>query len=408
MASMFSLFNILALLYIFRSAQLSITIWREWSQIKSEPLTPHKKSLANQASFFIAVPIAVLVHESAHALAVLLTGGEVAEFHYRVFWGYVVPQGTFTAGQMWLIAVAGTLGSILFGLVLYLVTQRSQWSSIRYFGLRAFRFQIFFSLIYYPVFTLLGFDGDWKTIYDFSRTPLLSASTAAVHVIVLLLFFYGDRQGWFEAPAFASVADQRQFEQLAAAAAANPQDVALQIRVIDTLRRGGATHRAKHQLDRLLQQHPDSGVAYLELASLKSSGKDTVSSDAAESAQKALSLGLSAPGQNAYAHELTGRYQMERGQLDAARTSFTKAIDIFNTSQEVGFSPVIIELLILRSQVYRRQENYNAAYQDLQQALTVAQRSGNQSAVNRVGGELEILAKHAGQSHMAAPAEHLS
>lgn len=408
MASMFSLFNILALLYIFRSAQLSITIWREWPQIKSEPLTPHKKSLANQASFFIAVPMAVLVHESAHALAVLLTGGEVAEFHYRVFWGYVVPQGTFTAGQMWLIAVAGTLGSILFGVILYLVTQRSQSSSIRYFGLRALRFQIFFSLVYYPVFTLLGFDGDWKTIYDFSRTPLLSASTAAVHVVVLLLFWYGDRQGWFEAPAFATVASQQQFQQLSAAAAANPQDVTLQLQLIDTLRRGGATHKAKHQLDQLLQQNPNSGVAYLELASLKSTGKSTISADTVESAQTALSLGLSTPGQNAYAHELIGRYQLERGQLDAAKTSFTDAIDTLNNAQQNGHNSAIIELLILRNQVYRRQENYSAAYQDLQQALTLAQRGANQAAVNRVGGELEILAKHAGQPYMAAPAEHLS
>lgn len=404
MSSIFSLFNILAILYIFRTAQLSIIIWREWPDLKSEPLTPHKKSLANQASFFIAVPIAVFVHEAAHALAVILAGGEVVEFNYRVFWGYVVPQGNFTDVQMWIIAIAGTLGSLLVGLLLWLVTRNAQSSSIRYFGLRAVRFQIYFSLIYYPVFTLLGFDGDWRTIYDFSSTPLLSASTAAAHIVILFLFWRFDRQGWFETPAFASEAGQEQFAQLSAEAAANPQDIALQLQVIDALRRGGATHKAKYQLDQLLQQNPDSGLARLEMAALQSAGKSTVSKDAAENAQKALNLGLSTPGQTAYAYELIGRYQLERGKLDEAQSSITDAIA---TMEPSGSSSAMIELLILRSQIYRRQQNYNAAYQDLQQALTLAQRSGNEAAKNQVNGELEILAKHAGQPYLAAPVEHI-
>ena len=404
MSSIFSLFNILAILYIFRTAQLSITIWRELTQIKSEPLTPHKKSLANQASFFIAVPIAVLVHEAAHALVTLAVGGEVVEFQYRVFWGYVVPQGTFTDGQLWLIAIAGTLGSLLVGVALWLATRNAQSSTIRYFGLRAVRFQIYFSLIYYPVFTLLGFDGDWRTIYDFSSTPLLSAGTAAAHVAILFLFWRFDRQGWFEAPAFGDEAGQDQFQELSAAATANPQDVSLQIHVIDALRRGGATHKAQFRLEQLLQSNPDSAVAYLELAAVQSSGKNTVPKNAAENAQKALNLGLSTPSQIAYAYELIGRSQMDRGKLDEALGSLTKAIE---ASSQNGRAAAVIELLILRNQVYRRQQNYNAAYQDLQQALTIAQQLDNGSAVNRIYGELEILAKHAGQPYLAAPADQL-
>ena len=101
-------------------------------------------------------------------------GGQVAEFHYRAFWGYVVPIGSFTAAQSWFIAIAGTLASLAFGLFVWWVFRRASSSTLRYFGLRAFRFQVYFSLIYYPLFTLLGFDGDWRTIYDFSATPLLS------------------------------------------------------------------------------------------------------------------------------------------------------------------------------------------------------------------------------------------
>ncbi|MFL7838011.1 MAG: M50 family metallopeptidase [Candidatus Promineifilaceae bacterium] len=402
MPSIFSLFNILSLLYIFRSAQLSIAIWREWSNLTNEPLTPHKKSLANQASFFIAVPIAVFVHEASHALAILATGGEVVQFNYRVFWGYVVPGGSFSASEMWLIAIAGTVGSLLTGVLMWLVTRNAQSSFIRYFGLRAIRFQIYFSLIYYPIFTLLGFDGDWRTIYDFSKTPILSGSTLVFHAVILFLFWRFDRQGWFEAPAFANVSGQQQFEQLAATAMDKPENVALQMEVIDTLRRGGATNKARYQLDKLIEQNPESGLAQLELASLQSMGKDTVSKDAGESAQKALSLGLTTPAQKAYAHELIGRYQMDRGLLQEAGTNFSEGIEILGS----GSSPVIMELHILRNQVYRRQQNYNAAYQDLMQAMAIAQQSGNESAIKQINSELDILAKHSGQVYSTISTEN--
>ncbi len=404
MSSIFSLFNILALVYIFRTAQISITVFREWKQIKSEPLTPHKKSLANQASFFIAVPIAVFVHEAAHALAIIAAGGEVAEFGYRVFWGYVVPQGTFTPIEMWVIAIAGTLGSLLTGVLLWLATRNAHSSTIRYFGLRAARFQIYFSLIYYPVFTLLGFDGDWRTIYDFSSTPLLSGVAAAAHIVILILFWLFDRQGWFEAPAFSRVTAQEQFEELSAEASAKPQDVALQLQVIDTLRRGGASRKAEYQLRQLLEQNPDSGIAYLELAVVQSAGKASVPKDAAENARQALELGLPAEGQAAFAYELIGRYQMERGKLEEAQKSFTEAINAVGPGANAA---VMINLLIARSQVSRRQKNFNAAYQDLQQALSIAQRMGNEPMISQVNSELDILAKHAGTTYVAGSREQM-
>ncbi len=202
MSSLFSLFDILTIFYLFRSVQLGLKIWREWPQLRIEPFTPHKKHLAEQASYFIAVPVGVLAHEVGHVLAVWASGGQVAEFHYRAFWGYVVPIGSFTPAQSWFISIAGTLASLAFGVFIWLIFRRATSSTLRYFGVRAFRFQVYFSLVYYPLFTLFGFDGDWKTIYDFSATPLLSAATAILHAGTLLLFWRGDRTGWFEAPSY--------------------------------------------------------------------------------------------------------------------------------------------------------------------------------------------------------------
>ncbi|MFN2136472.1 MAG: M50 family metallopeptidase [Candidatus Promineifilaceae bacterium] len=402
---MFTLFNILALLYIFRSVQLVITIAREWSSFTSEPLTPRSKSLADQASFFVAVPIAVFVHELAHALAVIAFGGEVAEFNYRVFWGYVVPRGSFTDAQMWVIAIAGTIGSLLVGLLLWLWLRNAKASSVRYFALRALRFQIYFSLIYYPLFTLLGFDGDWRTIYNFATTPLLSAVTMVLHIAILYAFWRFDRQGWFEAPAFASIAAQEQFEQLSAVAAANPQDIGLQLQRIDMLRRGGATHKARYELDRLAKDHPESGLVQLERAALLVSGKESATSASAQAAQSALDLGLATPQQQAFALELIGQYKSERGQLQEAASSYGQAIELISGDATQGGPAATIDLLIRRSQVYRRLGQYEAAYSDLQQALTLAQRNNDPAAAGRVRSESEILAKNAGQPYLAIPAE---
>jgi tetratricopeptide (TPR) repeat protein len=393
MSSIFSLFDILTIIYLFRSVQLGLKVWREWAQIRIEPFTAAKKHLADQASYFIAVPIGVLAHEFGHVLAVWASGGQVAEFHYRAFWGYVVPIGSFTAAQSWFIAIAGTLASLLFGLLVWLFFRRASSSTLRYFGLRAFRFQVYFSLIYYPLFTLIGFDGDWRTIYDFTATPILSLSTAVIHAGFLLLFWRGDRSGWFEAPSHETIAEQDRFEQVAMAAAASPHDAQLQIQYIDGLRRGGAKRKAEHHLEIFLAQNGDSAAGYLELAALSNAGKRQVPKKARDSAEKALSLGLSEPRQAAYAHELIGRYELEAGQVEAAINNFTEALANLPKNDKSK-----VQLHLLRSQALRRQQRYEQAYQDILEVISYAQRSGNDATLALAQQELETLESHAGHT----------
>lgn len=399
-----SLFDLLALLYLFRSVQLGVTIWRERQAVAQDPLTPHKKHLAEQASFFIAVPIGVLIHEFGHAVAVWLAGGQVASFNYRVFWGYVVPVGTFTPAQEWFIAIAGTIGSLLFGLAIWLLLRNASSAALRYFGLRAFRFQVYFSLLYYPVFTLLGFVGDWRTIYDFGATPLLSAATAVAHAGTLLLFWYGERIGWFEAPSHETLQSQQQYEQLTAEAAAHPQDPARQLAYIDALRRGGATKTAKHRLQQFLQANPHSAAAYLQLAALTAEGDRHVSRQASEHAQEALNLGLDNPRQTAYAHQIISRHALEAGHQEEAITHLTQAIAAVTTPRLTpqtatpATAVFLAQLHLLRSQAYRRQSVYEAAGQDLQQAQAYAQAAGSDALQKRVQDEMDVLQKHAGHA----------
>ncbi len=363
MPAIFGLFDLIALFYVLRSLQLTLIIWRERRALRHSPLSFRQKYLAEQASFFLAVPIGVLLHELGHALAVWGFGGQVLQFGYRVFWGFVIPFGSFNATQLWFISLAGTLASLLFGLSLWLLLRHSQTPALRYFGLRAFRFQTFFSLIYYPVFTLLGFEGDWATIYRFAATPVWSGLTAVSHAALLFLFWRGDRLGWFEMPAFADSAMAQEAAQLAAASSYDPQT---QLRTIQLLRLGGAINRAKTAARRLLVQHPDNAMAYLEMALLLSNGRRQPPPAALKHIRQALALGLPNPAATAYAHQLLGSYSLEMGQQEEALRQLEQSLQLL--PPEDDHAPQRATLHYLRSRAYRQLGQADLALAELQQA----------------------------------------
>ena len=403
MPAILGLFNLFSLFYIFRSLQLSATIWREWSSVVQEPLTRRKKSLAEQASFFIAVPIGVLLHELGHALAVWGFGGQVVEFGYRVFWGYVVPQGTFSQAQNWLIGLAGTLGSLVFGVVVWLLLQGNKRSALRFFGLRAFRFQVYFSTVYYPLFTLFGFDGDWRTIYDFRATPLLSGLLVPLHLGLVLLFYWGDRTGWFERPSHETIAERDQFAAIQEAASLAPHDTAVQLQYIDMLRQSGVVNRAKTALKTFLEQNPNTGGGYLELAVLESAGKSQISRRASEHLQKALSLGIPNPAGRVYAQQLLGKYHLDRNETGTAINHLDEALAEKVEGGETAVTSHMSHLYFQRSQAHRRQRQYELAYQDIQQAITLAQQTGDERLVTHYRDEQAIIEKHAGRKLANTP-----
>jgi hypothetical protein len=393
MSVLTGLFNVLALLYIGRAVQLTAQIVRNWAEVRQEPLTRAKQRLAEQAAFFIGVPPSVLIHELAHAVAVWLFGGQVIEFGYRVFWGYVVPAGDFTSVQYWIIALAGPLGSLAFGATIWLVLRRNPSRTLQYFGLRAFRFQIYFSLIYYPLFSLVLPIGDWRIIYNFSATPILSGIAAILHIGTLAWFWRFERRGGFEMPAFESIAEQAVYESARAAAAMG--DEAAELQAIDYQRRGGARHQARTSLQAYLNRRPDSAAAYLQYAALLAGGQDSVGRDAADAARRALEIGLSNPQQVAYAREIVATHYLERGDSRAAEEELDQALAVADIVQPIFRA----ELHALRSRAYRRQEKYPEAYRDIQTAIDLAHSSGDNAAESRYVGELQVIEKNALSHH---------
>lgn len=404
MSLLTGLFNLLALLYIGRAVQLAIQVARNWNALRQEPLTGDKQRLAEQAAFFLGVPPAVLVHELCHALAVVVFGGRVVEFGYRVFWGYVVPQGTFTAAQDWIIAVAGTLGSLGFGAAVWALLRRRPSRTLQYFGLRAFRFQIYFSLLYYPIFSLFLPIGDWRVIYNFQATPILSAATAVVHALALFLFWRADRAGQFEMVAFDSTNEQARYEAASGQAALG--DPAARLEVISMARAGGAPRLARRLLDEFLIAQPQSAEGHLQLAILLlDAGRGQTSRDALEAAGKALSLGLREPDGVALARQIAATHYLERGDGRAAEMELDEALN-----SAPGYDPGLLDprrraaLHRLRSQAYRRQARYDEAYAEIETAIRLAEEAGAAAAVRQFQDEKDLIEKHAGRS-LAAPRE---
>jgi len=393
------LFNVLALLYIGRAFLLVIQIVRNWDEWRQEPLTRAKQQQAEQAAFFIGVPPAVLVHELMHAVAIWLFGGQVIEFGYRVFWGYVVPQGSFNPTQNWIIAIAGTLGSLAFGATLWWLARRSASSTVRYFGLRAFRFQIYFSLLYYPIMTLFLPIGDWRTIYAFGNTPWLSLATAVAHAGLLLWFWRADRAGAFEMPAF-ETATARAHHDLSAASG----DPLAQLHSIEVLRRGGAPQQALRSLDALLAQYPRFAEAHLQRALIIAQTRGGISREAAGAARQALALGLREPTDVALAYRLLALQPLQQGDGATAQAAMDAAL-----TPAPGYDPDRLpdaqraELHALRAQAYRRQGRYDDAYREAGVALALAQTAGRDDIIARLRQEQELIEKHAGRKLSAEP-----
>ena len=410
------LFNLIALLYLFRGLQLVGTIWRGWRGLVAEPLTPQKQQIAEQAAFYVAVPPSVLVHELGHAVAIWLFGGEVVEFAFRVFWGYVRSAGSFTAAQDWFISLAGTLGSLLFGVGIWLLL-RNRTSSLHYFGLRAFRFQIFFALVYYPLFTLVLPIGDWATIYDFGATPILSGITAVFHAGMLLGYWLASRRGWFEMASHSSATAQQRFAQLETAVRLNPHDTNQQMQYIEQLRQGGAVNQAREALNQFLAKNPQSGLGHLQRALLLWQGNNgRVSKQVGQAAAQALQLGLDRPYQQALAHQLVAEHEMQMDRAKLAVQHLTDALAVLPAVASVVEETAVgdpfphqqqseeqqevrrrsAHLHFMRSRAYRRLQQFQAAKQDAERAITLAQQLGDKEAVAQYEEELNVVHHHAG------------
>jgi len=163
-----------------------VDIKRNWSALWDDNVTKQDRELLMRFTIFLLLPIAVFLHELGHALATVSFGGKIAEFHYGILWGYVVPQGSFSPLEILGIYLAGNLVEVLIGLLALLLTlfvrSPAAVTVLTYFGL----WTIGATLVLYPALSIAGMYGDWSAIYT---SPLTSCKLiiAIVHLLLISL-----------------------------------------------------------------------------------------------------------------------------------------------------------------------------------------------------------------------------
>jgi len=179
--------DLISLFYLIVSIGVVREIIHKRKSLLDDVITLQDRRLVTQAAFFFLIPPGVLLHEFGHTLATWQVGGKVTEFHWMIYWGYIVPKGNFTALQSWWISLSGNLVSVAYGLAplpfLGLVKKPVVKELLRSF----IKLEIIFSLICYPLFSFV-FVGDWVEIYDFSISPYAQI-TLIIHISLLLVLW---------------------------------------------------------------------------------------------------------------------------------------------------------------------------------------------------------------------------
>lgn len=188
-------FGLLSLFYIFLGVRFLFQFIPRRKAIFDNNFTPYDRSMLGQAAFFILLPLSVALHELGHALAVWAMGGEVLDFGFYFFSGYVSydPRG-FSDVQQTLIAFAGTFVNLLLIVIALAVVflkrppLRAPWNEL----LLQF---VFISginaLVFYPAMDLLlNISGDWSQMYR-SGIPWLTALIVITQVAFIAVGWWG-------------------------------------------------------------------------------------------------------------------------------------------------------------------------------------------------------------------------
>jgi hypothetical protein len=161
---------------------------RRWRAFWDSDFTADDKRLATQCAYFVVTPIVVLLHELGHILGARMVGGTVLGFHYGLVEGSVQVGGGLSDARFWWVALAGNLVGAGIGLALAVagVSGERMPRALRRVLILGGLLEVAFQLVIYPLLSLSAGFGDWKAIYDFGATPVLSTATVVVHALVLV------------------------------------------------------------------------------------------------------------------------------------------------------------------------------------------------------------------------------
>jgi len=221
--------SIFLMLYGVLSVVTVVKILRNWSGTWDLRFTHEDKSLIDQAAFFVLMPIAVILHELGHAVAIWLMGGQVLDYGYYGFAGWVsYDPSEFSEAQQILIASAGTLvniGLAAIALAVVFLRKPPMRAAFNELLIQFVYVSLLNALILYPLLDFTsGMNGDWRQMY-FGGEPAISGLILILHVgiVVGLLWAYRDsRVKQRVAQLTATVASPRQRQMMRPMESTNP------------------------------------------------------------------------------------------------------------------------------------------------------------------------------------------
>ena len=184
------IFDSTGILGLFLLIAAVATLWdiiKGREQIFDDRVTADDRNRILRFTLFLLLPLSVALHEAGHALAVWAFGGEVLEFGFYLYYGYVAHQGYYSDLDMAVISFAGPAVNVVMGLGAFAIA----WfwprrPAINYMLFVFAALELFNALVFYPIFDFSGgIAGDFSSIYS-SRTPVFSAIVGIVHVAILV------------------------------------------------------------------------------------------------------------------------------------------------------------------------------------------------------------------------------
>lgn len=187
-------FSLISLIYAVIGIRSIARLVNSWERVWDRRFSVQDRQLVDEAAFFVLVPVSVALHELGHATAIWTFGGEVRDFGFYGFAGYVsfIPFG-FTEIQLTLISGAGSLVNLLLcaaALGVVFLKKASFRASINELLLQFAIVSGANAFILYPLLDLASnLNGDWRQMYD-SGVPWLTGIIVAVQVGFIAFGFW--------------------------------------------------------------------------------------------------------------------------------------------------------------------------------------------------------------------------
>lgn len=169
----------------------------------------HKQQRLKTVEYlFYALPIIFIVemlicciHEVSHATFILAFNGVIREivFFPATLWmktnsgGYVTYIGEFTETELYIIAMAGTMGTILTGTLILIIIYKMKLNPVvEYFGIIFFGLCII-ELIVYPLSDIMNLEFNYATDFygDWQKAIEIFPITRVFIVIIIIFYVIG-------------------------------------------------------------------------------------------------------------------------------------------------------------------------------------------------------------------------